>query len=110
MVAAGDTFINEMLNQFGVVNVFAHLSRYPAISIDMIQQLTGEAALRTDLIFLSTEPYPFQEKHLEEFQELFPTSRVLLVDGEYFSWYGSRLLQVPGYFEEEKSINTPNFT
>jgi len=102
MVAAGDTFINEMLNQFGVRNAFTQLTRYPEITSEMIEQLSMDVNLRPHFIFLSTEPYPFREKHLEEFQALFPTSRVMLVDGEYFSWYGSRLLKVPGYFEELK--------
>jgi hypothetical protein len=48
-------------------------------------------------IFLSSEPFPFKEKHIEEFQNIFPKSKIILVDGEMFSWYGSRLLQTPAY-------------
>ncbi|MFI5164114.1 MAG: hypothetical protein ACHQHP_02585 [Bacteroidia bacterium] len=51
------------------------------------------------LIFLSSEPYPFRQKHVQEFQKMCPFAKVVLVDGEMFSWYGSRLLYAPAYFE-----------
>ena len=54
--------------------------------------------LQPDLIFLSSEPYPFKEKQLKELQILSPNSKIVLVDGEYFSWYGSRLQQAVSYF------------
>jgi hypothetical protein len=57
-------------------------------------------AANCDLLFLSSEPYPFQQKHVEELQEQFGATTVLLVDGEFFSWYGSRLLLAPAYFQK----------
>ena len=96
MVAASDTFINEMLSTFGVTNVFSHLSRYPEVSLEMVTES------KPDLILLSSEPYPFNEKHANTFRELLPSSKVIIVDGQYFSWYGSRLLQTPEYFEKLK--------
>lgn len=92
MVAAGNTFIDSMLSTFGVQNVFGHLERYPEINTEML----GEA--KPDYIFLSTEPYSFSERHIPEFHALSPLSRVVLADGEMFSWYGSRLLLAPVYF------------
>lgn len=92
MVAASETFINEMLEVIGFKNVFENHSRYPEIDT----QLLAEA--KPDFIFLSSEPYSFSEKHLEEFQILSPRSKVILVDGELFSWYGSRLKFSPRYF------------
>ncbi|HEY5919156.1 MAG TPA: cobalamin-binding protein, partial [Chryseolinea sp.] len=56
------------------------------------------ALLKPDLIFLSSEPYPFREKHIEELKEKNESARVILVDGEMFSWYGSRLLEAAEYF------------
>ena len=53
-----------------------------------------------DFIFLSSEPYPFKEKHIQELQLYLPSTRIILVDGEMFSWYGSRLLYAFDYFEE----------
>ncbi|MCB9081654.1 MAG: ABC transporter substrate-binding protein [Lewinellaceae bacterium] len=94
MVAAGQTFIDDMLGQAGFTNVFANLSRYPAITLDDLQESNP------DLLFLSSEPYPFREKHLEAFQQQLPDTQVRLVDGEMFSWYGSRLLQAPAYFQQ----------
>jgi ABC-type Fe3+-hydroxamate transport system substrate-binding protein len=94
MVAASHTFIDYMLKVCGFNNVFAHLDRYPQISEEQL------AAATPELIFLSSEPYPFRKKHLEQFREICPEAKVLLVDGEMFSWYGSRLLQAPAYFRE----------
>lgn len=92
MVAATDTFIHAMLEVAGFRNAFANQSRYPEITPSDLQ------AAQPDLIFLSSEPYPFAEKHIAEFQEICPSAQIRLVDGEVFSWYGSRLLQASDYF------------
>lgn len=83
MVAGGDTFINDMMERAGFVNVYEHLPRYPTIDPDAVRALA----------LLSSEPFPFNEKHAASFQ------RAVLVDGEMFSWYGSRLRLAPAYFE-----------
>ena len=93
MVAANGTFINDMLRRAGFQNVFAHLGRYPEVTP---AQLAQAAPAR---ILLSSEPYPFQEKHFAEFQEICPTAKIQVVDGELFSWYGSRLRRSAAYFQ-----------
>ena len=90
--AGNDTFINHLLSVCGWNNA-VHTPRYPEITADKIQ------LLNPDYIFLSSEPYPFKQKHIEEFQTICPNARTILVDGEMFSWYGSRLLYAPSYFE-----------
>jgi ABC-type Fe3+-hydroxamate transport system substrate-binding protein len=92
MVAASSTFIDAMLVTLGFQNCAKHLSRYPVLTNEEIQ------TINPDVIFLSSEPFPFREKHIEELQLLCPQSKVMLVDGEMFSWYGSRLVQAPAYF------------
>jgi len=93
MVAGGDTFIHAMLEAAGFENVFASESRYPEVSHEQL------AERAPDVLLLSSEPYPFAEKHVRELRELCPTTHAaILVDGEMFSWYGSRLLQAPEYF------------
>ncbi|MDF2438090.1 MAG: cobalamin-binding protein [Bacteroidota bacterium] len=95
MVAGHDTFINEMLNLCGMENVFTEkTSRYPEVSIAEIIEKKPE------VILLSSEPYPFKEQHVKEFSEMLPDAKIKIVDGEIFSWYGSRLLKAPGYFSE----------
>lgn len=94
MVAAGNTFIDDMLTRCGFANVFGELSRYPEISAPQLRQAAPE------WILLSSEPFPFSENHVAYFQQLCPQSRVVLVDGELFSWYGSRLLQSADYFKK----------
>jgi ABC-type Fe3+-hydroxamate transport system substrate-binding protein len=91
MVAGTGTFINDMLNKCGFINVF-ETPRYPQVTIDELKSAAP------DVLLLSSEPYPFKEKHADELSSLLPKSRVILVDGELFSWYGSRLLHSPGYF------------
>lgn len=92
MCAGGDCFINDMLNRAGFRNVFSQLARYPVITPDMLRE-SG-----CSYLLLSSEPYPFKEKHILELREILPTARIKLVDGEIFSWYGSRLLDAPAYF------------
>jgi ABC-type Fe3+-hydroxamate transport system substrate-binding protein len=92
MVAASQTFINDMMKYAGLKNVFSTLERYPIISMDGLQQQNPET------ILLSTEPYPFKEKHQTEMKRLFPGKSIRIVDGEMFSWYGSRLLKYVEYF------------
>jgi ABC-type Fe3+-hydroxamate transport system substrate-binding protein len=94
MAAASGTFIDDMLRRASFRNVFAHLGRYPEITPEQL------AAAAPERILLSSEPYPFKEKHLAEFQELCPAATVQLVDGELFSWYGSRLRRSAEYFRQ----------
>jgi len=92
MVVAADTFINDMLKRAGFINVFGHLSRYPEVDKAMLREASPE------VILLSSEPYPFRQKHIEELRSLCPDAVICLADGELFSWYGSRLLQSATYF------------
>ncbi len=85
------TFIHDILNKAGFENVTQNNERYPNLNLKEI------ANLKPDLIFLSSEPYPFKEKHIKEFKDLFPDIQTILVDGEMFSWYGSRLIKSPEY-------------
>ncbi|MFK7807639.1 MAG: ABC transporter substrate-binding protein [Saprospiraceae bacterium] len=92
MVAAGGTFIDDMMQRAGFENVFGNVERYPEVTADDITKANPE------LIFLSSEPYPFKEKHIAELKEICPQATISLVDGELFSWYGSRLLLSASYF------------
>lgn len=92
MAAASGTFINSMLETIGLENCLKGMSRYLELSDEQIR------SLNPDVIFLSSEPFPFREKHIQQIRTLCPDSKILLVDGEMFSWYGSRLLKAPAYF------------
>lgn len=94
MVAGASTFIHEMLGEAGFRNVFEDKERYPEISLDELKDRSP------DLILLSSEPFPFAEKHFQDFLAPCPHVGVHLVDGTYFSWYGSRLLSSASYFLE----------
>lgn len=93
MMAAGKkTFIDEMIPLAGFENLIVK-ERYPVISEEELLRLNP------DHLLLSSEPFPFEKKHLNDFQSLLPRAKVTLVDGELFSWYGSRLLKAKTYFQ-----------
>jgi ABC-type Fe3+-hydroxamate transport system substrate-binding protein len=91
MVAGTQTFINALLQLNNLVNLAE--GRYPELSNEEITKLNP------DLVLLSSEPFPFQEKHFNEMRALLPDSKIHFVDGEMFSWYGSRLLHAADYFQ-----------
>jgi len=92
MTVGGDTFINSMLNKAGFINCFEDRKRYPEIDINEM------IALDPDFLFLSSEPFPFRDKHEAELVTYFPPNRIKRVDGELFSWYGNRMSQSVVYF------------
>lgn len=92
MAAGSNTFIHSMMTLSGFDNVCASLPRYPVIAVN---DLPG---MGCEWLLLSSEPYPFRDKDVEAFRLQFPDMHVLLVDGQYFSWYGSRLIQAANYF------------
>lgn len=93
MTVGNDTFIHDTISKTGWKNVYSDKPRYPETSVDELKNLNPE------LILLSSEPYPFKEKHIAELKKELPLAKILLVDGEMFSWYGSRMLQAAAYLE-----------
>jgi len=92
MTVGSDTFIHDMLGHCSLHNLFATSKRYPTTSMEALQSLSP------DILLLSSEPYPFAEKHIAVLQHALPGTQIVMVDGEMFSWYGSRLMQAPAYF------------
>ena len=91
MCAGGDTFISDMIKMAGWENALSDRQRYPEIQLeDMVNK-------NIDLVLLSSEPYPFKETHIAEIQAVLPGAKILLVDGEMFSWYGSRMKLAAAY-------------
>ncbi len=89
-VVGKSTFIDSMLTKIGLLNT-CKKERYP--------DLADLEELKPDFVFLSSEPFPFKKEHISKYQEMFPTSIIKIVDGEFFSWYGSRMVDAPTYFE-----------
>lgn len=87
MSIGNDTYIHDVLQTYQLTNVYGNKTRYPKTSLDEL------AARNPDLILLSSEPYPFKEKHIEDIRKACPTSKIELVNGEWFSWYGSRMTE-----------------
>ena len=85
MSIGNDTYIHDVMDKLGFDNAFANERRYPETSIAIIK------SLQPDIILLSSEPYPFNISDMNELNEHFPTTDIQLVNGEFFSWYGSRI-------------------
>lgn len=90
MCAGRETFIDDVLTRIGLQNVVT-TSRYP--------EFTDHFEI-PDLIFLSSEPFPFTTEHVELMRRKYPNSQVMIVDGEAFSWYGSRLIHAAEYIQK----------
>ncbi|TAG03497.1 MAG: cobalamin-binding protein [Cytophagia bacterium] len=95
MIAAKNTFIDAMIEKAGFQNAFSDLSRYPCIDIEDLESRA------IDYLFLSSEPFYFRQKHIDFYQKKLPNTKVKLVNGEMFSWYGTRLLKSVDYFLTE---------
>ncbi|MBW7867791.1 MAG: ABC transporter substrate-binding protein [Brumimicrobium sp.] len=97
MAVASNTFIHHIIEEhLGLQNCMREEERYPVLDESNLPQ--------PDIVFLSTEPYPFKEKHIAEVQAFFPKAKIRIVDGEYFTWYGSRLIDTPNYLETVKKM------
>jgi ABC-type Fe3+-hydroxamate transport system substrate-binding protein len=86
MTIGKGTYIHSVLNLCGIENVAKESIRYPTISMDELQEF------KSDMILLSTEPFPYKEKHVQIYKKQFPHTKIMIVDGELFSWYGTRLI------------------
>ncbi len=102
MVAANKTFIHYMLGINKFYNVYADLERYPEINIEDMQRRN------IDTVLLSSEPFPFSEKHSKIIEKHLNSTSIILVDGEYFSWYGSRLTRAFKYFKHLREVTILN--
>ncbi|NNC84885.1 MAG: ABC transporter substrate-binding protein [Bacteroidia bacterium] len=91
MLAGNDTFIHELMKKCNFNNAIAK-GRYPEFSESELSKLNP------DYVLLSSEPFPFKDKHQSKFESMFPNPIVKLVDGEMFSWYGSHIIKAPEYF------------
>lgn len=95
MAVGHNTFINDVLEKLGFENALSDkYIRYPELNVDDINNLD------VDYVFLSSEPFPYTERHIEEWSSLIPSAEVKLVDGEKFSWYGVRFMGVKKYVDQ----------
>lgn len=101
MVAGCDTYIHAMMRMAGFSNVYDDVNRYPEVTEEDVRKSQAEVLL------LSSEPFPFSEKHAIAFAKKFAGKKIQLVDGEMFSWYGSRMLYAADYFNQlHKSLQS----
>jgi len=92
MTIGSDTFIHKIMSEIGFENIFKDRTRYPEIRTEDLAD--------ADVIMLSSEPFPFKEKHIEELKAFYPDKKIMIVDGEAFSWYGTHIAKCENYFKE----------
>ncbi|MEO0557569.1 MAG: helical backbone metal receptor [Bacteroidota bacterium] len=102
MTVGGDTFISDVMGYAGFDNVYADTTRYPTVTLPNLR------SRQPDVILLSSEPFPFREPHIEEVQAAVPEAEITLVDGEVFSWYGSRMRNAPPSLRTLKASLAPH--
>ena len=91
MTIGSDTFIHYILQELGFENIFKDQLRYPEINIENLEN--------AEVVMLSSEPFPFQEKHILELKEIYPEKQIIIVDGEAFSWYGTHIAKSKNYYK-----------
>lgn len=92
MTIGSDTFIHKIMDEIGFENIFKDRKRYPEITVEDLSD--------AEVIMLSSEPFPFKEKHIEELKAFYPDKKIMIVDGEAFSWYGTHMAKCGSYFKE----------
>ena len=117
MTVSRDTYVSRTLAAVGWDTVPADSAeRYPKIALQ--QGLLADV----DRILLSSEPYAFRERHVEELRQTLaaannyfvPTPmeefdsaiKVSLIDGEMTSWYGSRAIEGMKYLARMRTGET----
>lgn len=106
MTVARDTYLSRMLGRIGWDTWPPHdggasgAARYPVVA--------GDEPWLADVerVLLSSEPFGFEERHLEEAARLCPQARVQRVDGELLSWYGPRAVAGLRYLRALADDNT----
>ncbi|WP_281635780.1 ABC transporter substrate-binding protein [Flavobacterium marginilacus] len=94
MTAGSGTFIDELLKLNHFQNQYASQERYPEIDLE---KMDADGSL--DLVLLSSEPFPFKAEDGYDIVKSTDNAQAVLVDGEMFSWYGTRLLKAFDYFK-----------
>jgi ABC-type Fe3+-hydroxamate transport system substrate-binding protein len=86
MTVSPDTYISRTLGLLGWrTHPRSAQERYPTVELSQLAAV--------DRVLLSSEPFHFKERHIEEVAAAVPRARVSLIDGEMTSWYGSRAIQ-----------------
>ena len=98
MAVNHNTFIDSMLSQIGGINICSELAaRYPTLSLEKLM------SLNPDVIFLSSEPYAFNDTHVDELKMAGFRQPVIHISGEYCSWHGVRIKEALNYLQALKS-------
>ncbi len=95
MVAGSATFINDMLRICKFANAYANQERYPEINIKKMRIIA-----KPKLLLFSSEPHHFTDEEVFEVLRRNRKTLTIYVDGQYFSWYGSRLIKAFDHFKE----------
>lgn len=97
MTVSADTYIARMLALVRWRAVGGDgAARYPTV------EMTEALLDGVDLVLFSSEPFPFTERHVEEFRGTFPAhaAKARTIDAQMVSWYGSRAVAGINYITD----------
>jgi len=102
MAAGADSYASALLGRVGFTNVYnLSAGRYPETSLQTVFERNP------DVIILPDEPYEFGEQDKQEVESFFSergkSIRVLLMDGSYLTWFGTRTLKGLRHLRQVKS-------
>lgn len=98
MAAGPDTYISRTLEHIGWIPAYQGAERYPVLDIKAMQ------ACQTDLILLSSEPYPFRRRDASSLRQQWPEApAVLKIDGQMLSWFGTRTAAALAFLQADDS-------
>ena len=90
-----------------IASICVHFERLLRCRGANLEAVKLAESLQPDVVLLSSEPFPFRDRHLVEVRSMVPSATVELVDGEVFSWYGSRMRLMPPYLTELRASLAP---
>jgi ABC-type Fe3+-hydroxamate transport system substrate-binding protein len=105
MTVSRDTYISRMLAAAGWETV---CNAVPAESAQRYPEVDpAKVAGDIDLLLLSSEPFPFRQKHLDELasEPALAGTQIALIDGEMVSWYGSRAVHGLAYLRKLRAAH-----
>jgi ABC-type Fe3+-hydroxamate transport system substrate-binding protein len=82
MWCGGDTYVSNLIESVGGLNLMRHLKRYPTIDLDCA------LALEPQVVFLPDEPYAFTAEDAKLFENV-----VGPFSGHLVTWHGTRTIR-----------------
>ena len=101
MAVGQDTYISKFLELLGFSNMTTGPERYPIVDLKLYSRE------QVDVIFLSSEPWPFRRRDADELRRQLGDKcpHLSWIDGKALSWYGTTTLDALIAAQKTKELN-----